>query len=229
MYRNDMLVYLLAPQFHKPVLIGSLAVLGLVALRAVAVWREAGQLQPVDDMTCQENHVHTASCNHLAGLPTGETGDATAVDDHGHSHDMSWVFARMLVLVFPIALFALGIPNSGFSKDRLSKMAGTDAALDPETLRKLAKDATVLKDEYASDGSKVRTLQTATGMKLREITPPNGEVKYVVIPDVGTGMSFNELTVPPTTRTSESTMRGGRRYWKAGSDAWATRSSHSFD
>jgi len=215
MYLNDMLVYILAPQFHTAVLIGSIAVLGLVALRAVAVWREAGQLQPVDDMTCQENHVHTAACNHLPGLPTGTTADPNVVEDHGHSHDMSWVFARMLILVFPVALFAMGIPNSGFSKDKQIKMAGNDVALDPETLRTLAKDATQVGEiTYEADGSQVRTLKTQTGLKIREVTPPpgkGGEVKLSVIPEAGSEMRFNEL--------KDAAMDEGKRKAYAGQTA----------
>jgi hypothetical protein len=204
MYRNDMLRHILAPQFHAPVLVGSIAVLVLVALRAVAVWREAGQLQPVDEMTCQENHVHTAACcnNQLPGLPLGTTPDANLVDDHGHSHDMSWVFARMLILVFPIALFALGIPNSGFSQDKLNKMLEQDKqnALnqDPKELERMAKDpaAVVLETSTEPDGSKVRVIQPPAPnekLKIREVTPPTGEPKYALVSDAGVEMRFNEL------------------------------------
>src|SRR5262245_21038346 len=145
MYRTDMLRHILAPQFHAAVLYGSIAVLVLVVVRAITVWREAGSLQPVDDMSCQQNHVHTAACcgpNQLPSLPLGTTPDANLVDDHGHSHDMSWVFARMLILVFPIALFALGVPNSGFSHDRFAKDMKNQVSLnmDPKELERLAKD-----------------------------------------------------------------------------------------
>ena len=44
MYRTDMLRHILAPQFHGPVLYGSIAVLVLVVVRAITVWREAGSL-----------------------------------------------------------------------------------------------------------------------------------------------------------------------------------------
>src|SRR5262245_44223376 len=141
MYRNGMLEYILAPQFHLYVIIGSVAVMLLVIVRALAVWREAGELQPVDDMGCQENHVHTAACNHtLPGLPVGDAPDANMMDDHGHSHDMSWVFARMLILVFPVALFALGIPNSGFSIEAQKRMMKDELALniDPKLLEEMA-------------------------------------------------------------------------------------------
>jgi hypothetical protein len=200
MYRQDMLRHILAPQFHTPVLIGSIAVLVLVAVRAITVWREAGQLQPVDDMMCQQNHVHSAACNHLPGLPTGTTPDENLMDDHGHSHDMSWVFARMLILVFPIALFALGIPNSGFSQDKLNKMLERDKQaafnLDPKELEAMAKDpaSTVYESSDAPDGSKVRVLQTPSGLKVREVVPlSGGPAAYSLVSEAGSEMRFNEL------------------------------------
>ncbi len=204
MYRNDMLKYILAPQFHPWVLVGSIGVLVLVAVRGLAVWREAGELQPLDDMTCGENHTHSAACNHLPGLPTGDTPDAALMDDHGHSHDMSWVFARMLILVFPVALFALGIPNSALSADAQKKMLGQEQALnlDSKVLEQMANDpsAVVLDEKSSADGTVVRVIQSPptpdapNGLKIRQTVPyGKGEPKYVLVPDAGTVMSFNDL------------------------------------
>jgi hypothetical protein len=198
MYREDMLRHILAPQFHTPVLVGSIGVLVLVAFRAVAVWKEAGSLQPLDEMGCQQNHVHTAACNHtLPGLPAGDAPDENMVDDHGHSHDMSWVFARMLILVFPIALFALGIPNSGFSQDWARKQLKDEKAfnLDPKELETMAKapDSKEYEAKTESDGTKVRVIQTAGGLKIREMTATSGEVRYSVVSEGGVEMRFNDL------------------------------------
>jgi len=193
LYLNDMLKHILAPQFHLPVLLGGLGIFLLVALRAVAVWREAGELQPANDLKCDQNHVHTAACNHLPGLPGGDT-DPALVDDHGHSHDMSWVFTRMLILVFPIALFALGIPNAGLSKEAQLKQLGLDVALDPETLKEMAKNAKVEDVKTESDGSTVRTLRTESGLLLREVVSSTGETKLSVIAQAGSEMRFNDLT-----------------------------------
>jgi hypothetical protein len=145
-------------------------------------------------MTCQINHVHTAACNHLPGLPNG--AEPNVVDDPGHTHDIAWTFVRMLILVIPIALFALGIPNSGFSKERQLKMAGSDVALDPETLKKLAADLKRPENKvtYKEDGTRIQILTSPAGVDLmREITSPSGEVKLEVIPAAGITMTFNEL------------------------------------
>ncbi len=212
LYRSDRLRHILAPQFHLPVLIGSISVLVLVAVRAISVWREAGELQPLNDMNCQENHVHSSACNHLPGLPDGTTGDPALVDD-GHSHDMSWMFARMLILVFPVALFALGVPNSSFSKEGQLGRLGNDTALnlDPKAIEAMAKDPTTIEYkpfETQSDGTKVRELHAANGMKIREIVATSGDTKYVVIPGAGTEMRFNDLTEAAVDADKRKTYEG---------------------
>lgn len=103
MYRNGQLGYALALPFHRPVLIGGLALLGLVGLRAVGLWREAGRL-------CRDHPDPDA-------------------DDHVHGHDLAWVYSRLAVLSFPVGLFLIGVPNSGFSQDRIRMLLGGDDAL----------------------------------------------------------------------------------------------------
>jgi uncharacterized membrane protein YcgQ (UPF0703/DUF1980 family) len=200
LYLNDMLKHILAPQFHLPVLIGGVAVLLLVVIRAIAVWREAGQLQPVTDgVTCQQNHVHTAACNHtLPGMPTGDAATTTPenIDDDGHSHDMSWVFARMLILVFPIALFALGIPNSGLSAKGQLDLAGNDVSLDPQALEKLADESAVYEQKVEGDTT-MRVLKHENGLMIREVLTKDGDKQkrtLSVIAQAGTEMRFNDLT-----------------------------------
>jgi hypothetical protein len=207
MYRTEMLQHILAPQFHLPVLIGSIGVLVLVVLRAVAVWKEAGELQPVDAMGCNVNHVHTADCNHaLPGLP-GTSADDNVNETDDHTHDMSWVFARMLILVFPVALFLMGIPNSGFSMERQRKMLGTETALsDPQEAKRLALDPATKpeagSEKTAPDGTLTRVLlhpKKVAGsdepklVRIREIKPTTGESKYIILPEAGTEMRFNDL------------------------------------
>jgi hypothetical protein len=109
MYRNGQLGYILALPFHRPVLIGGFAVLVLVVLRAISVWREAGRL-----------HEHDQRRRHESD---------SGADDHGPGHDLAWVFSRLIVLCFPVGLFLIGVPNSGFSQDRIRILLGGDDAL----------------------------------------------------------------------------------------------------
>lgn len=196
LYLNDMLKHILAPQFHLPVLLGGIAVLVLIVVRAVAVWREAGELVAMDpnDPTCQQNHVHTAACNHLPGLPGAPNTDAELVDDHGHSHDMSWVFARMLVLVFPVTLYFLGIPNAGLSPEAQARSLEGEVAFGGASLAELAATATEEKREEEPNGTVVRLLRTAKGMQIREVTEKGKPPAYSVVAQAGTEMRFNDLT-----------------------------------
>lgn len=151
MYTSGKLNYLLVKEFHRPVLIGGIAVLVLVAIRAMSVWREAGEAQARDhddhdhhdhhhdhdhghshahdhDHHHDHHHEHGPECehdhhhhDHAHEHTHGHDHHDHAAEDHGHSHDLAWVFARMLVLFFPVALFIIGVPNSSFSQDWINK------------------------------------------------------------------------------------------------------------
>lgn len=59
-----------------------------------------------------------------------ESGKQVNLDqDFGHSHDLSWTFAKLLILVFPVSLFLLGIPNQGYSAEYLSKLLGNEKSV----------------------------------------------------------------------------------------------------
>lgn len=98
MYWNGQLGYVLARQFHLPVLIGGFALLVLASIRAMSV---------VHDILHTEFHSETDS----------------------HGHDLVWECSRLLVLGFPVGLFLIGVPNSGFSQDRIRMLLGGDDAL----------------------------------------------------------------------------------------------------
>jgi hypothetical protein len=99
----------------------------------------------------------------------------------------------MLILVFPVALFFLGLPNAGFSKQHQIDMVGNDSALGAE-LKKLAADATVLEEPKKVNDTMVRVLKTKTGLKIRETTPASGgEPQLELISGAGKPMRFNDL------------------------------------
>ena len=88
------------------------------------------------------------------------------------------------------------MPNTGFSKDKQIKGVGNETALSPKAIEELAKDKETVeyKKETQPDGTTVRELHTAKGLKIREITSTSGDTKYVVIPGEGAEYSFNALT-----------------------------------
>jgi hypothetical protein len=199
LYLTDRLAFL-AQQFHLYVLIGGIAVLVLVALRMLAVWKEAGELQA--KVACAHDHVHGPECDHghdhghdhNHGHDHAHHGhDHDHDHDHGHSHDMSWFFARMLILVFPVMLFFLGLPGSTFSLEEQQRRLGHDSALGSEALRELARDATVVESIPQGNGKTVRKLKTRTGLELRETIGANGESTLEVVGGEPIRFRFNDL------------------------------------
>lgn len=199
MYSNGMLNYILAKPFHLPVLLGGIAILTvIVLLRAIAVWNEAGALQApaYDGPECSPDHAHDATCNHGTAYPGGTHDHG----DHTHSHDLSWTFVTMLILVIPVTLFAIGMPSSTMA--RLAAIAeaklegrnsGPEAELTGLNLREQAKEATVYDEKKQPDGSTVRILKTQSGLQIRETIPVSGEPKYSLITSEGTEFRFNDL------------------------------------
>jgi hypothetical protein len=195
MYRDGKLSIILAPAFHLPVLIGGISVLVLVAVRAVAVWQEAGQTHghthghdhhdhdpahqhghPVHLHAHDHPHEHGPDCQH--DHPHAHADDhqhhdhahdhSHGTDDHGHSHDLAWVFARMMVLFFPVALYLIGVPNQGFSAERIAKMLQPETALNVDVGSVATGEGSVLSfndlNDAAYDESKREALSGKVGI-----------------------------------------------------------------
>ncbi len=102
---------MLHPKFFLWVLLGGITLLVLVVLRAAAVWRSVDDRTAVPDHThdhdhCGHNHDH---CHH--------DHDHDHAHDHDHGHDHGWAPWRYVVLLLPVVLYFLNLPNQGFSAD----------------------------------------------------------------------------------------------------------------
>lgn len=150
LYKQGLLGLILAEKFHIWVLLGGIALLVLVAIRALALWSEAGKAGVHshdhdhahdheqgdcghEHGNCGHHHEHAhdiAAAPQAAGLPLVHSHHEHGHDhghDHNHDHDHShgWAPVRFLPLLIPVVLYFLGLPNEGFSTDR--------AALDMDT------------------------------------------------------------------------------------------------
>lgn len=187
----------LATSFQKPLLWGGVAVLIMVAVRAVAVWKEAGELlaqaradADAGTPVCGVDHVHTADCAHDTNIGGGQDH----AHDHTHSHDMSWMFARTLILIFPVGLYFLGLPSPTLGQDELLKRAKGGEEIKAAALKEQAKDAAVIEEKPQPDGSVVRLLKTKTGLKIRSTTPAGGgEPTLSIVTEGGAEVRFNDL------------------------------------
>jgi len=113
---------------------------------------------------------------------------------------MTWTFVTMLILVIPVTLFVIGMPNSSMA--RLAAIAEAkldgrnsppDVSLGGPDLKEQAKGATVESEEKQPDGTTVRILVAASGLRIRETIPVSGEPKYALIAGTGSEMRFSDL------------------------------------
>ncbi len=125
-----MLNLLLAEQFHRFVLLSGIFLVGLALVRGVVVWRQAGQLRHHHHHDHEHSHDHHAhdhdhsdhdhhyahdhdhgehDHHHAHDHDHGHSHD----DEHDHDHDHGWAPWRYIVLLIPVILFLLGLPNKG--------------------------------------------------------------------------------------------------------------------
>jgi uncharacterized repeat protein (TIGR03943 family) len=114
---NGTLKLLLHPKFFLWVLLGGIALLMLVVLRAVAVWRSVDAPAAVPDHThdhdhCDHEHEH---CHH--DHDHDHEHDHAHDHSHDHGHEHGWAPWRYVVLLLPVVLYFLNLPNQGFSAD----------------------------------------------------------------------------------------------------------------
>ena len=140
LYTSGRLGLMLSPKLHWTVLGGGIALVILAVVRAGAVWisslrsRAAEPLEQAHDHHHDHEHGHT--CDHDHGHNHGHGHEhcdpdhdhdhdhehahaaghshepAAAGHDHGHEH--GWGPWRYAVLLLPIVLFFLNLPNEGF-------------------------------------------------------------------------------------------------------------------
>ena len=114
---------ILHPKFHFWVLTGSIILLGFVSVRIIALWLESGKLKSntkhVHGPDCSHGHehehghdhkhVHGLDCNHEHKV------ESSGHEDCGHDHSHGSAPVRFIVLLLPIVLFFLNVPNEVFS------------------------------------------------------------------------------------------------------------------
>lgn len=138
LYVNGQLNLMLSRKLEWTVLAGGITLLALAAIRGTMIWVAAGQNR-VAGHTHDHDHVHVHGHDHdhahghhhhdhdhaHAEAHDHEHGDhhhhhhhdhehAHAGHDHGHDHDHSFSAMRYVVLLLPVVLFFLGLPNEGF-------------------------------------------------------------------------------------------------------------------
>ena len=112
---------ILHPKFHFWVLTGSIILLGFVSVRIIALWLESGKLKSdhkhVHGPDCDHGHEHDHDHNHVHGPDCNHEhkDESSGHEDCGHDHSHGSAPVRFIVLLLPIVLFFLNVPNEVFS------------------------------------------------------------------------------------------------------------------
>lgn len=159
--QTSMLRLLLGEQFHLFVAISGFVLVGLAIVRAATLWREARPatatlslpvveshshdgIQPAEStrgVAADHHHHHHEGCSH--DHDHGDCGHDHSHDHgHGHSHDHShddhehgWAPWRYVVMLVPIMLFLLGLPNKGPQAAYVADTAAREAEARSESIR----------------------------------------------------------------------------------------------
>jgi uncharacterized membrane protein YcgQ (UPF0703/DUF1980 family) len=102
----------------------------------------------------------------------------------------------MLILVFPVMLYFLGLPSGGYSNEEIARRLGKDPTITTASLKEMATDPETVQygPTEKRDGTEVRTLKTKSGLTIRETkTKPGTEPMYMLVTGEGVRMKFNHL------------------------------------
>jgi uncharacterized repeat protein (TIGR03943 family) len=123
MYFDGRLVYMLTPFFFVPVMAGGVALVAMAVVRAITLWREAGAVKQCNhdhdhdhDHAHEHDHDHDHDHEHCGHVPNHSCG---------HDHDHGWTPIRYVVLLLPVTLCFLNLPNSSFSADYQKSVGDT--------------------------------------------------------------------------------------------------------
>jgi hypothetical protein len=143
----------LASSFWVPVFVGGLLLIALAIIRAGAVWHLAAKSRAadaIDNGLVAHEHAsgHNEEHNHE---DHGHEHSHSHGHEHGHSHahshshaaedrgrDHGWAPWRYIVMLVPVLLFALGLPNAGFSNKWIERNLGKAQQLEGVKYTRLA-------------------------------------------------------------------------------------------
>lgn len=122
-WQRPMLSIMLAPSFHVFVLASGVLLTALALIRAAVLWRTVGAA-PKHDHEHDHAQAHEGACCHAHehghAHDHAHAHDHTHMHDHvhdqqhahaAHDHDHDWAPWRYVLLLVPIILFLLGLPN----------------------------------------------------------------------------------------------------------------------
>src|SRR5215469_13082673 len=130
LWQSGTLRFMVVERFWLPTLLGGIALLVLVLIRAVALWRSVDEPAAAHSHDhehcghshdCDHDHHHDHDHDHDHHHDHNHGHSHGSADDHGHDH--GWAPWRYVVLLLPVVLYFLNLPNQGFSAARGDRVA----------------------------------------------------------------------------------------------------------
>ncbi len=154
LWKTDMLDLMLGQQFHNYVGSSGFVLVGLALIRSVILWRAVGLLSPANhdhghDHQHDHDHGHSHTHEHGHEHDHGHGHDHSHGDfkhthshEHDHAdHDHGWAPWRYVVLLLPVFLFLLGLPNKlPPPRSQILDLDPTELAIGHSTMVLLSQD-----------------------------------------------------------------------------------------
>jgi len=209
LYYQNILRFILAEYLHIYILWSGIVLLALVALRAVGLWRSVGALAVNHNHAHEHEHCHEHDHGHEHGHDHVHSGDEEHTHEHVHGceqedelehvhehdcgHEHSWNPGRYIVLLLPIVLYFLHLPNAGFSASGISINVGD---LDPTSAGKYVEN-TGLQISKASGSDRIQVISVVADGPAAKAGIKAGDVITQITPekdDLGNKLADPEVT-----------------------------------
>jgi hypothetical protein len=209
LYMTERLNFILHPKFHPFVLAGGLTLLALVIVRGVCLWISVGEptTEPIHEHGpgCDHEHQHGPGCDHdhpgegVTSLPLtpavdhGHSHSQAHSHSHAHSHDgghghgggndhghgHGWAPWRIILLMLPVVLFFLDLPNKAMIQ---AKDISEEFKLGENSIESTGSDfnVTFLMLERASLSQESRDFYTGKTVRLEGVFAGQDESKFTL-------------------------------------------------
>ncbi len=153
--QQKMLSLILAPKLHTPVLACGIALIALAIIRSIylvytMLSRPKPQEHVHDDAPMHEEivqvgvgthaheHAHSDCCHYehdhaheVCDHPHEEDEQESCCAGHDHNHDSVWTNVRYVILLLPVGLFLMGLPDKSLREAHGADAAGLETQASP--------------------------------------------------------------------------------------------------
>lgn len=179
-------LFFLVDQFRDLIIFGSFILIFVATINIIDIIYSfiRPDNQPDQPYKCINNYLHI-NCYHDELYRNMQQHDQVA---------SYWLKVKIVIILFPVGIFVLGLPSNTFTIQRQLLMLGNQYELNISLdLSELVKDVLIL-EEYTNDrGEHIRIVKTNSGVKLRQIVDLSGQIKHDIVADNAISMRFSDI------------------------------------